>query len=88
MPETEAIPVEMVFVGSECQIFCGDAEPSGEKETGWVYRVPKEAEWSTPAGAAPDAGKAWNSAFDFYFRQARRTTLFAENRRIFEHSKD
>ena len=45
-----------------------------EKETGWVYRLPKELEWEYASRGGPMADRA-DSAFDFYLAKPTSTLL-------------
>jgi serine/threonine protein kinase/formylglycine-generating enzyme required for sulfatase activity len=66
--DLKRFPVENVS-WDDCQLFLAKLNQR-EKETGWVYRLPKNSEWEY-ACRSPMADKA-DSAFDFYF--ARPTT--------------
>ena len=57
----------------DCQLFV-DKLNQREKETGWVYRLPKAAEWEYACRGGPLLDRA-DSAFDFYFAKPTNTLL-------------
>lgn len=70
--DLKRFPVENVS-WDDCQLFVAKLNQR-EKETGWVYRLPKEAEWEYACRGGPMADKA-DSAFDFYFARPTNTLL-------------
>lgn len=62
--DLKRFPVETVS-WDECQRFVAKLNQQ-EKETGWVYRLPKATEWEYACRGGPMTDKA-DSAFDFYF---------------------
>jgi eukaryotic-like serine/threonine-protein kinase len=70
--DLKRFPVENVS-WDQCQIFVAKLNKL-EKETGWVYRLPKEAEWEYACRGGPMADKL-DSAFDFYFAKPTNTLL-------------
>ena len=70
--DLKRFPVENVS-WDQCQVFVAKLNKL-EKETGWVYRLPKEAEWEYACRGGPMADKA-DSAFDFYFAKPTNTLL-------------
>ena len=70
--DLKRFPVETV-TWDQCQIFVEKLNKL-EKETGWVYRLPTEAEWEYACRGGPMADKA-DSAFDFYFARPTNTLL-------------
>ena len=70
--DLKRFPVENVS-WDQCQTFVAKLNEL-EKETGWVYRLPKEAEWEYACRGGPMAEKA-DSAFDFYFAKPTNTLL-------------
>jgi formylglycine-generating enzyme required for sulfatase activity len=62
--ELKRFPVEMVS-WHDAQLFLEELNQR-TKETGWVYRLPKEVEWEYACRDGPLANK-FDSAFDYYF---------------------
>ncbi len=70
--DLKRFPVENVS-WDQCQLFVAKLNKL-EKETGWVYRLPTEAEWEYACRGGPMADKL-DSAFDFYFAKPTNTLL-------------
>lgn len=70
--DLKRFPVENVS-WDQCQIFVAKLNER-EKESGWVYRLPKEAEWEYACRGGPMAVKV-DSAFDFYFAKPKKPLL-------------
>ena len=70
--DLKRFPIEKVS-WDQCQVFVEKLNKL-EKETGWVYRLPTEAEWEYACRGGPMADKA-DSAFDFYFAKPTNTLL-------------
>ena len=70
--DLKRFPVENVS-WDQCQLFVAKLNKL-EKETGWVYRLPKRRNGSTPVGAARCRSKL-DSGFDFYFAKPTNTLL-------------
>jgi eukaryotic-like serine/threonine-protein kinase len=69
--ELKRFPVENVS-WDDCQVFI-ERLNKREKESGWVYRLPKEAEWEYACRGGPVDKK--DSAFDFCFSKPTNTLL-------------
>ncbi len=69
--DLKRFPVEQVS-WDDCQIFIKKLNEK-ENESGWAYRLPREAEWEYACRGGP-VDKA-DSAFDFYFAKPTNTLL-------------
>ena len=79
--DLKRFPVEQVS-WDDCQLFIKRLNEK-EKDSGWVYRMPKEAEWEYACRGGP-VDKV-DSAFDFYF--AKPTNTLLPEQANFEHEK-
>ena len=80
--ELKRFPVENVS-WDDAQAFL-ERLNKGEKEAGWVYRLPKEAEWEYACRGGPLSDK-FESAYDFYFDKP--TNQLLPEQANFEHGK-
>jgi len=81
--DLKRFPVETVS-WDDCQRFV--AKLNGlEQEAGWVYRLPKAAEWEYAYRGGPMSDKQ-DSAFDFYF--AKPTNTLLPEQANFQHGKE
>jgi serine/threonine protein kinase/formylglycine-generating enzyme required for sulfatase activity len=68
--DLKRFPVEQVS-WDHCQVFI-ERLNRREKETGWVYRLPKEAEWEYACRGGPQSD---GPEFDFYFAKPTNTPM-------------
>jgi serine/threonine protein kinase/FKBP-type peptidyl-prolyl cis-trans isomerase/formylglycine-generating enzyme required for sulfatase activity len=78
--ELKRFPVEQVS-WDDVQLFL-ERLNKGEKETGWVYRLPNEAEWEYACRGGPPSDR-FESAYDFYFDKP--TNQLSPEQGNFEH---
>jgi serine/threonine protein kinase/formylglycine-generating enzyme required for sulfatase activity len=69
--DLKRFPVEQVS-WDDCQVFI-ERLNKREKDSGWVYRLPKESEWEYACRGGPVDRS--DSAFDFYFAKPTNTLL-------------
>ncbi len=69
--DLKRFPVEQVL-WDDCQVFIERLNKK-EKESGWVYRLPKESEWEYACRGGPV--DKLGTAFDFYFAKPTNTLL-------------
>ncbi len=80
--ELKRFPVEKVS-WDDAQAFL-ERLNKREKEAGWVYRLPKEAEWEYACRGGPLSDK-FESAYDFYFDKP--TNQLLPEQANFEHDR-
>ncbi len=72
--DLKRFPVENVS-WEDCQFFVAKLNQR-ERETGWVYRLPKDVEWEYACRGGPmSLSNKADSAFDFYFAKPTNTLL-------------
>lgn len=70
--DLKRFPMESVS-WDDCQLFVARLN-AREKDTGWMYRLPKEVEWEYACRGGPQSDNQ-NSAFEFYFAKPTNTLL-------------
>jgi formylglycine-generating enzyme required for sulfatase activity len=80
--DLKRFPVEWVSWGYS-QVFCERLNQAA-RETGWTYRLPREAEWEYACRGGPMADKS-ASAFDYYLEKG--TDLLAPEQARFNHGQ-
>jgi formylglycine-generating enzyme required for sulfatase activity/serine/threonine protein kinase len=80
--DQKRFPVEFVS-WEDAQLFLKELNRR-DKETGWVYRLPREAEWEYACRGGPANDKS-ATAFDFYFEEP--TNQLSPAQANFDHGK-